>query len=947
MKKIPIIIIICFVIYSNKIHAQRPWPAITQTAKPWTRWWWQGSAVDKPSLKILMAQYAAAGLGGLEITPIYGVKGEEASFINFLSPQWMNMLTYTLQEAKILHLGIDMANATGWPFGGPWVKPADACKNVQYMSYQLKEGESIDTPIRFLQKPFYRSESRMQVDLKTLLYPIANNKNLQLYAFDQVRFEKELRPSTIMAYSNQGTVLDLSALLDTAGVLHWRAPEGNWKLYALFIGDHGKMVERAAPGGEGDVIDHFSATALQHYLHRFDQVFAGKNIKGIRSFFNDSYEVDDAKGQSNWTPALLAEFEKRRGYDVRTYLPQLLERDSSAIGKRVLCDYRLTISELLFDNFTKPWQHWAAGQHIMVRNQSHGSPANILDLYAAVDIPETEGADILRYKFATSTAHVAGKQLASAESATWLGEHFQSTLSDVKQAADKYFVGGVNHLFWHGTVYSPPSEPWPGRLFYAAVHFTQANTWWNDFSTLNKYVARCQSFLQKGNPDNDILLYYPFYDRISAMGKDLLLHFDGMDGFEKTSFKSSAEWLLNKGYSFDLISDKQLLGVEQKNKTLRTGGVHYQTIVFSNIHFLPLSTLQKLVKLAKEGAYVIFYQQLPEEVPGMFDLLNQQKQFKQIWDSLHFIQMENGQMKKAILGKGAFLLGMDLENLLAASTVRRETMVDKGLMFTRRKYNDGHCYFITNLGKTQVKEWIQFRCSDKAAYLFNPMTGENGVSKFRILQNNLELYIQLSPDESVIVQTTNTSVAGRLYPYFIPIGSSQSLTGNWDIHFLNGGPALPEDKKISALTSWTAWSGEATKSFSGSATYSLPFEKPRVNASHYLLDLGQVAESAQVYINGKKISVLIGPAFQVLIPASILKAQNILQVIVTNGMANRIADLDKKGVVWKRFYNTNFPARFPQNRGADGLFTAINWEPEASGLMGPVTIQPGKLMEKK
>jgi hypothetical protein len=102
-----------------------------------------------------------------------------------------------------------------------------------------------------------------------------------------------------------------------------------------------------------------------------------------------------------------------------------------------------------------------------------------------------------------------------------------------------------------------------------------------------------------------------------------------------------------------------------------------------------------------------------------------------------------------------------------------------------------------------------------------------------------------------------------------------------------------------------------------------------------------------VYINGKKISVLIGPAFQVLIPASILKAQNILQVIVTNGMANRIADLDKKGVVWKRFYNTNFPARFPQNRGADGLFTAINWEPEASGLMGPVTIQPGKLMEKK
>ena len=946
MKKLPIFVIICFVFYGNNILAQLPWPTITQTAKPWTRWWWQGSAVDKQTLKKLMEEYSVAGLGGLEITPIYGVKGEEASFINFLSPQWMDMLSYTLQEAKNLHIGIDMANATGWPFGGPWVKPADACKNVQYMSYQLKEGESIDTPSRFLQKPFYRSESRMQVDLKTLLYPIANNKNLQLYAFDQVRFEKELRPSTIMAYSSQGTVLDLSALLDTAGVLHWRAPEGNWKLYALFIGDHGKMVERASPGGEGDVIDHFSAVALQHYLHRFDQAFAGKNIKGIRSFFNDSYEVDDAKGQSNWTPALLAEFEKRRGYDLRKYLPLLLERDSSAIGKRILCDYRLTISDLLFDNFTKPWQQWAAGKHTMVRNQSHGSPANILDLYAAVDIPETEGADILRYKFATSTAHVTGKQLASAESATWLGEHFQSSLSDVKQAVDKYLIGGVNHLFWHGTVYSPPGEPWPGRLFYAAVHFTQANTWWNDFSTLNQYVARCQSFLQKGKPDNDILLYYPFFDRISAMEKDLLIHFDGMDGFDKTAFKSNAEWLLNKGYSFDLISDKQLLGVGQKNKSLITGDVPYQTIVVSSIHFMPLATLQKLVKLAKGGANIIFYQQLPEEVPGMFDLKNQQNQFKQILDSLHFVKMENGQINKAILGKGAFLMGMDLEKLLAISAVRRETMVDKGILFNRRKFKEGHCYFITNTTKTPVKDWIYLGSTDKVAFLFNPMTGEKGIAKCRIVQNNLEIYVQLKAGESAIIQTTNKKIEGLLYPYFIPIGNSQSLTGNWDVHFLTGGPELPTNRKISSLTSWTGFPEEATKAFSGSAKYSLQFEKPRLNASYYVLDLGQVATSAVVYINGKKLSVLIGPSFQLLIPTGILKPKNSLEVIVTNGMANRIADMDKKGIVWKKFYNINFPARFAQNRGVDGLFTAINWEPAASGLLGPVTIQPGKLMEK-
>jgi len=57
-------------------------------------------------------------------------------------------------------------------------------------------------------------------------------------------------------------------------------------------------------------------------------------------------------------------------------------------------------------------------------------------------------------------------------------------------------------------------------------------------------------------------------------------------------------------------------------------------------------------------------------------------------------------------------------------------------------------------------------------------------------------------------------------------------------------------------------------------------------------------------------------------------------------MANRIADMDKRGVPWKKFYNTNFPARLRQNAGPDGLFTAAKWSPKASGLLGPVTITP-------
>src|SRR3978361_176951 len=93
--------------------AQIKWPTIPQTAKPWTRWWWEGSAVNKSDLTAAMQLYQQAGLGGMEVTPIYGVKGTEDQFIHYLSPNWMEMLQHTLQEAKRLDLGIDLATGTG------------------------------------------------------------------------------------------------------------------------------------------------------------------------------------------------------------------------------------------------------------------------------------------------------------------------------------------------------------------------------------------------------------------------------------------------------------------------------------------------------------------------------------------------------------------------------------------------------------------------------------------------------------------------------------------------------------------------------------------------------------------------------------------------------------------------------------------------------------------
>ncbi|MCB2410635.1 glycosyl hydrolase [Hymenobacter lucidus] len=921
--------------------AQAPkWPAITQQAKPWTRWWWQGSAVNEQDLTRLLTEYQRAGLGGVEITTIYGQKGAEPQFINFLAPKWLDMLEHTLREAGRLGLGVDMAQASGWPFGGPWVTAADACKYATFQSYRVKGGEQLRDAVTFIQKPLVRTVGQ-PIDSKQLVEPITKNPDLQLHAFDQVRFEKSLPLQALMAYSDKGETLDLTSKVDSAGKLNWTAPAGNWQLYALFEGWHGKQVERAGPGGEGDVIDHFSKTATQHYLQHFDEAFKGRNLKGIRAFFNDSYEVDDAQGEANWTPLLFAEFQQRRGYDLRQHLPALFDQAQTDENQRVLTDYRETISELLLENYTQTWSTWAKTHGALIRNQAHGSPANILDLYAVTDIPETEGEDLLRIKFASSAAHVTGKKLASSETATWENDHFLSSLSDVKKAMDRMLLGGINHTFYHGTNYSPQAAPWPGWLFYAAVHFNPNNTFWQDFGQLNRYVAHCQSFMQAGKPANDVLVYLPIYDAYARPGKVLLQHFDGIEhGFKGMTVGTTGEELLRRGYGFDFISDKQLLQVATAGNGLQTGGATYQAILVPDARTLPLPTLDQLLKLARNGATVVFQKALPDDVPGQGNLVARRAAFKKQLAQLSFTAGSNGS-RKAVFGKGAVLVGTDVNQLLTQAGVKRETLTDSGLQFERRRTARGYTYFVANWSEKPVNSWVALQTAAKSVALYNPMTEQLGMAAVRpSAKGRPEVYVQLAPGESCVLETSETAVTGPAYAYQKPAGAAQPLTGTWDVEFTSGGPELPAKTQVQNLTSWTSWNGEAVQKFAGTATYTLAFPMPQGAADGWLLNLGRVAESARVQLNGQPLGTLIGPTYQVFIPKSQLKATNTLTVAVSNGMANRISDLDRRKVSYKNAYNINMSSKLKENRGADGLFTAEKWQPRASGLLGPVTLTP-------
>jgi hypothetical protein len=218
------------------------------------------------------------------------------------------------------------------------------------------------------------------------------------------------------------------------------------------------------------------------------------------------------------------------------------------------------------------------------------------------------------------------------------------------------------------------------------------------------------------------------------------------------------------------------------------------------------------------------------------------------------------------------------------------------------------------------------------------MNKQIGKAEIRNLSDNdAEVYLKLGKGETLILQWYPTNQNIEDYKFFEKTNEIMNLDGEWKINFVKGGPTIPGSYTAKKLESWTEHSNEL-KWFSGTAGYKTTFEKPGFKAPAYMLDLGKVCESADVYLNGEKLATLIGPEFQLIVEADKLQNINNLEVRVTNLMANRIIYMDKKGINYKKFYNINFAAHDRKDMDKNGLFTAKNWKPLESGLIGPVKL---------
>jgi hypothetical protein len=802
-----------------------------------------GSDVDSAGITYNLEAMSRAGIGGVEITPIYGVMGRESNYVGHLSPQWMNLIAFTMSEARRLDMSVDLNNGTGWPFGGPDVSPRNAASKLIWRNNRIETGQT------------------------------------------------------------------------------------------------GQIVKRAAPGGEGLVLDHLDKEAVESYLAKFDKAFASSAAPPPRSFFNDSYEVYGA----DWTASLPLEFKRRRGYSIEPFIPQLLSNTAADTDARVTADYRETIADMLLDNFAHPWTAWAHRLGATTRYQAHGSPASLVDLYAAADIPEcetfgitdfdipglrsdsirrTNDGDPAALKFASSAAHVAGLPFASAETFTWLTEHFRTSLSQCKPELDLMLASGVNRIVFHGSTYSPQSAAWPGWKFYASVDMSPTNTIWRHAPAFFLYIARALSFLQSGRPDADFLLYFPIYDIWHKQRGNHYLAFS-IHGLRERlpQFYAAVDSITAAGYDADYISDSFIRSCSVEEGMIRTaGGNLYKALIIPPAERMPVETLEHLLNMARQGARIWFAGDVPSNVPGLFRHEERKKELEKI--------VTNLSREKTVTARAGSFIPSGFEDKAEEFAARY------GGKMIRRRHEAGHTYFFAMLSANHVDGWIRLGTKAAGAIIFDPVSGRSGKAAIRTRNGVSEAYLQIRPGESLILQTfSDKNAAARPWKYYKPSGRSLDLSSSWSLRFTDSDPPVASQYVIDKPASWTDISNDTLKINRGTGLYSTKLTLRKQPGMEYRLCLGDVRESAAVTVNGRPAGILFAVPFEINVGSLLRNGENSIEIEVTNLPANRIADYDRRGVEWRIFREINFVGINYRNE------TFAHWGVLPSGLLGPIRLE--------
>ncbi|TCC32676.1 glycosyl hydrolase [Kribbella speibonae] len=484
--------------------------------RPMMRWWWFGPSIERDEIDRELEASAAAGLGGAEVAFVYPMGPVTAPFG---SPEFLELVGHAARTARRLGLRFDVTLGSGWSYGGPHVGPEYAARQLHWDRREIGAAAS-DVPI--------------------------------VAAWPGDEF--------VAAYVGDGWGGAPSSYVEVPvrdGIVH--VPAGGQPREVLIATSRvtGQQVKRTAAGAEGLTLDHYSAAAANEHIKQVaEPLLLAATPELLGSVFCDSLEVYGG----DWTPTIFDEFVKRRGYELRPRLYELLVDTEGSQQLRI--DFGRTLSELYEDNFLKVFRQWAAGYGVPFRIQSYGEPPATMSSYRHADIFEGEGwgwTRIPETRWASSAANIYGRSVVSAEVWTWVhSPSFRATPLDLQGEAHEHFLSGVNQLIGHGWPYSPSDGPGLGWIFYAAGALDDRNPWWPSATALFRSLHRLSWLLQQGTPVRPVKIYIPASDAYAAVRAG---HAEPLNLYRvarRLIPESVPRTIREAGLDFDLIDDDAL-----------------------------------------------------------------------------------------------------------------------------------------------------------------------------------------------------------------------------------------------------------------------------------------------------------------------------------------------------------------------------------------------------
>ena len=921
-----------------------------------TVWWrWYGRQISKQGITRDLEAMKKAGIGGFyhfQLKPgvpdILNDIDNVLPNVATLSKEWWELIQFSIKEADRLGLEATFHNSLGWSSsGGPWIGPEKSMQKLVWSETILEGGN----------------------DLKlTLLQPKVDSK----WNYYRDVAVVAICPDASGVVAKQ-KILDISNLLLEDGSVNWKAPIGKWKIIRYGHTTTGKQPVQAPLDVAGLECDKMDQNALKIHFEQYPGkilkeagALAGKSLKYIAI---DSYEA----GLQNWNPQFRNQFIKRRGYDPIFWLPVItgiqvdnfdprskstspsIIIENQEVSERFIYDFERTISELYMEEY-----YTAMGQMVhqypgvQLEVQSYNAPFNLVENAVKNEMPAGEFWHANKnygwwtLNLAASAAHVAGNKVVSAESFTAEPQRGNWSMSpeDLKAEADLAFSKGINRMELH----IQPHQPWgekaiPGMIGGSyGLQVNPANTFWKQSLSWNKYLARCQYLLRQGQFIADICYLYPKRQR----------GFTVPEGFN--------------GDAIDEVSLIKLMYVKDGNLCLPSG-MQYRILVLPNTSVMTLALAEKIKQLVNDGAVILGTK--PGRSPGLENFPEQDKLVHKIGETI-WGNIDGFHIKSNRFGKGIVYDGMKPEELLGALNIEKDLALNQphnpaNIVWIHRKTELEDIYFVANQDKKSLKLSISFCVTGKTPKIWNPETGEI-ISEIKWKQENGRTIVDI-PFNSlaswfvVFKKASNKHSDFKKVEAIVKPFSTIDLSKDWLLDF-HGVQQTPSIFQLTNLSSWTEQVNKQIKYFSGTATYTkiISISASQLGqANKMLLDLGEVHDFADVFINGKEIANLWKSPFLVDMGSFLKVGENQLKIHVTNLWANRMIgdEQEPSDMEWTNesfssdsTYRGRELVKYPdwflhgKQRPSKGRYTFSTWNYYrkkdvllTSGLIGPVSLQ--------